>query len=76
MFGDMDRYRIIPAHRGYKVVVTEPDGGIRLLKTWPTEEAAMAHLKLLRQRAELVDRQMAPYPQRAGLARLMRLNCV
>jgi hypothetical protein len=64
IFGDMDRYRIIPAHRGYKVVVMEPDGRTQLLKTWPTEEAAIAHLRLLRQRAELIDRQMAPTPER------------
>ena len=58
----MDRYRIIPAHRGYKVVVLDPNGGTRLVKTWPTEDAAMAHLRLLRQRDELIDRQMAPPP--------------
>jgi hypothetical protein len=59
----MDRYRIIPAHRGYKVVVVDPNGATtRLVKAWPTEEAAMAHLRLLRQKAELVDRQMAPPP--------------
>jgi hypothetical protein len=63
----MDRYRIIPAHRAYKVVVMEPNGGTRLVKTWPTEEAAIAHLRLLRQRAELIDRQMAPTPPASGI---------
>ena len=58
----MDRYRIIPARKAYQVVVTLPDGRTRLVKTWPTEDAAMAHLRLLRQRAELIDRQMAPPP--------------
>ena len=62
MLGNMDHYRIIPAHRAYRIVVIESDGGTRLVKTWPTEEAAMAHLRLLRQKAELVDRQMAPAP--------------
>ena len=62
MLGDMDRYRIIPAHRAYKVVVTQPNGRTRLIKTWPTEEEAISHLRLLRQRAELIDRQMAPTP--------------
>ena len=61
-FGIMDRYRIIPAHRAYKVVVTQPDGRLRLIKTWPTEDGAISHLRLLRQRAELIDRQMAPPP--------------
>ena len=62
IFGIMDRYRIIPAHRAYKVVVTQPDGRLRLIKTWPTEDGAISHLRLLRQRAELIDRQMAPPP--------------
>ena len=56
----MDRYRIIPALRAYQVVVTLPNGSTRLIKTWLTEEAAIAHLRLLCQRAELIDSQMNP----------------
>jgi hypothetical protein len=59
MHGDMARYQIIPARKAYQVVVTQPNGRARLIRTWPTEEAAMSHLRLLRQRAELIDRQMA-----------------
>jgi hypothetical protein len=43
-------------------VVMDPNGGTRLVKTCPTEDAAMAHLRLLRQKAELADRQTAPNP--------------
>ena len=35
-------------------------GDSRLIKTWRTEEEAVSHLRLLRQRAEHVDRQMNP----------------
>jgi hypothetical protein len=59
----MDRYRIIPARKAYQVVVTLPDGRTRLVKTWPTEEAAISHLRLLRQRAEITDRQTNPTPR-------------
>jgi hypothetical protein len=62
MLGDADRYRIVPAHRAYKVVAITRNGDMRIVKAWPTEEAAMTHLRLLRQRAELADRQMAPPP--------------
>jgi hypothetical protein len=63
MFPDMDRYRIIPARKAYQVVVTLPDGSSRLIKAWPTEEAAISHLRLLRQRAEITDRQTNPTPR-------------
>ena len=58
---DMDRYRIIPARKAYQVVATLPSGSTRLLKTWRTEEEAISHLRLLRQRAELIDRQASPF---------------
>ena len=63
-FGDMDRYRIVPARKAYQIVVALPDGGTRLLRTWRTEDEAISHLRLLRQRAELIDRQMNPTVER------------
>jgi hypothetical protein len=62
MLDDTDCYRIFPAHRAYKVMAVDPNGDIRLVKTWPTEDEAISHLKSLRQRAELIDRQMNPKP--------------
>ena len=48
MLGDADRYRIVPAHRAYKVVAITRNGDMRIVKAWPTEEAAlMTHLRLL-----------------------------
>jgi hypothetical protein len=44
----MERYRIVPAHRAYKVVMVELGGHITVLRTWPTEEAAISHLKYLK----------------------------
>ena len=60
----MDRYRIVPARKAYQIVVALPDGGTRLLRTWRTEDEAISHLRLLRQRAELIDRQMNPTVER------------
>ena len=56
----MDRYRIIPARKAYQVVVTLPNGSSRLLRTWKTEDEAISHSRLLRQKADLIDRQMGP----------------
>jgi hypothetical protein len=56
----MDRYRVFPARKAYQVVATLPNGSTRLLRTWRTEEEAVSHLRLLRQRAEHIDRQMNP----------------
>ena len=56
----MDRYRIVPARKAYQVVVVLPNGSIRVIRTWPTEEEAIAHRGALRQRAELIDRQGHP----------------
>ena len=54
----MDRYRVCPARKAYQVVATLPNGSTRLLRR--TEEEAVSHLRLLRQRAEHIDRQMNP----------------
>jgi hypothetical protein len=56
----MDRYRIIPAHRAYKVVQVEPNGAIRPLKTWRTEEDAVSHLKTLRDNIERTSHRLNP----------------
>jgi FAD-dependent urate hydroxylase len=47
LLADMDRYRIIPAHKAYQVVVTLPNGKSRLLKAWRTEDEAISHLSRL-----------------------------
>jgi hypothetical protein len=56
----MDRYRIVPAHRAYKVVVREPSGQTRIVRSWPSEEAALSHLKALRERIERANRPSYP----------------
>ena len=61
IYRDMDRYRIAPARNAYQVVATLPSGSTRLLRTCRTEEEAISHLRLLRQRAELIDRQTSPF---------------
>ena len=53
----MDRYRIIPSRRTYKVVLVAPNGTTTLLKTWRTEEAAVSHLKALRETIERASYQ-------------------
>jgi hypothetical protein len=56
----MDRYQIITAHRAHKVVGMEPNGRTRLVNTWRTEEAAIAHRKALRAMIERADRHSHP----------------
>jgi hypothetical protein len=53
----MPIYRIVPAKGAYRVEVVAAGGRGVVIQTWPTEEAAILHLKALRQRAELADRQ-------------------
>ena len=60
ILADMDRYRIIPAHRAYRVVVMDPNGQTRIVRSWPTEEAAVSHLKALRERIERANRPSHP----------------
>ena len=43
----MGTYCIIPARRGYRVEAIAPDGHRRLIKIWPTKEAAMRHMRSL-----------------------------
>jgi hypothetical protein len=51
-------YRIIPVRRGYRVEGVQPNGETRAVRTWPTEDAAVSHLRALRQKAEIVDRPL------------------
>jgi hypothetical protein len=48
----METYRIVPLRRAYRVEAVLPDGQKRVVRTWPTEEAAVSHLKALREIAE------------------------
>jgi hypothetical protein len=48
----METYRIIPLRRAYQVEAVQLDGQKRIVRTWPTEEAAVSHLKALREVAE------------------------
>jgi hypothetical protein len=47
-----ETYRIIPFRRAYRVEAIQPNGQKRVVRTWPTEEAAVSHLKALRELAE------------------------
>ena len=59
-FGDMDRYRIVPCCKAYQIVVALPDGGTRV-RTWcRTEDEAISHLRLLRQRARVIMVKYGP----------------
>jgi hypothetical protein len=56
-------YRIVPRRRSYRVEGVAPNGTPRLLGTWPTEEAAVSHLKSLREVAERIERRRSPGAQ-------------
>ena len=56
----METYRIIPLRRAYRVEAVQPDGQKRVVRTWPTEEAAVSHLKALREVAERSGRILHP----------------
>ena len=51
----METYTIIPRAGGYRVVATEADGGKRVVQAFPTEEAAIALLRRLKEKAGLPD---------------------
>ena len=48
----MTTYRIIPAHRGYRVEAVQPNGQRRVVRTWSTEDDAISHLKVLQEMIE------------------------
>jgi hypothetical protein len=49
-------YRVTPVHHGYRVEAVQPNGQRRVVRTWPTEEAAISHLKALREMIERANR--------------------
>jgi hypothetical protein len=53
----MEKYRIVPARRAYRVEAVEQDGSISLIDTCRTEEAAMSRLRDLQARAEAGERR-------------------
>jgi hypothetical protein len=56
----METYRIIPLGHAYRVEGVQPNGQKRVVRTWPTEEAAVSHLKALREVAERFGRTLQP----------------
>ena len=58
----MDSYRIVPGHRAYRVEAIDTNGNIRIMGTWPTEDAAISHLKTLQASVEAAGRsRLAPF---------------
>ena len=55
------KYRIVPARGTYRVEAIDPHGVVQVLGSWPTEEAAVTHLRDLVARAEVADRQCQPF---------------
>jgi hypothetical protein len=51
----METYTIIPRSGAYRIEATAEDGTRRLVGTYPTEEAAIALLRRLQQKAGLPD---------------------
>jgi hypothetical protein len=56
----METYRIIPLRRAYRVEAVQPNGQTKVVRTWPTEEAAISHLKALREVAERAGITLLP----------------
>jgi hypothetical protein len=56
----MINYRIVPLARVYRVEAVDQDGRSRLIDTWPTEEAAVSHLRALQACAEAAQRTVEP----------------
>jgi len=50
----MDTYTIIPRARTYRVVATAADGKQTIIAVYRTEQAAMARLKHLQEKAGMV----------------------
>ena len=58
--GLMETYRIIPRGHTYRVEAVQPNSTKRVVGTWPTEEAAVSHLKALQEVAERFGRALQP----------------
>ena len=71
--GRMDSYRIVPGHRVYRVEAVDANGNIRIVGTWPTEDAAISHLKTLQERS-CSCRSIPPGAVRTRLAPLIPQN--
>jgi hypothetical protein len=56
----MINYLIVPLARVYRVEAIDQDGHTQLIDTWPTEEAAVSHLRALQSGAEAAQRDTAP----------------
>ena len=52
----MDSYRIVPGHRVNRIEAVDVYGNIRIVGTWPTEDAAISHLKSLQESADAAGR--------------------
>jgi hypothetical protein len=52
--------RIIPLGHAYRVEAVQLNGEKRVVRTWPIEEAAVSHLKALREVAERSGRAVQP----------------
>ena len=56
----METYRIIPLGHAYRVEAVQPNGLKRVVRTWPTEEAAVSHLKALQEATGRFGRALQP----------------
>jgi hypothetical protein len=56
----MGTYRIIPLGGAYRVEAIQPNGQKRIVRTWPAEEAAVSHLKALREVSERSSHTLHP----------------
>lgn len=55
---DMETYTIRPRGGTYRIEATDETGGRRLVGTYPTEQAAVALLKRLQEKAGLADPEL------------------
>ncbi len=58
----MTAYRIIPKRGAFSVVEATEGAEVRILRTWPTEEQAVSHLKALQ--AAAANGEAKPPPER------------
>jgi len=56
----METYPITPLRHAYRVGDVQPNGQKRVVRTWPTEEAAVLHLKALQEVTERIGRALQP----------------
>ena len=56
----METYRIIPLGRACRVAAVQLNGQMRVVRTWPTEEVAVSHLKALHEATGRFGRALQP----------------